>query len=194
MSFPVDVPWKRLCVSGDMIDTRVCDHKFPNRWKSSITVFSYQPSEEYQTIERMTVSFLKVTCTITGFQEDPDELGLKDGRTLQHWKDARVVDVYLDIAKEYYPCHGAILEVSIKPSKTGLPLSQYPYFTDFEPKKRELYELVSETGEKMSRSLEDVNVQKGNTTSQSNEVMDIEGGFSQKVAIGGVDITGSNQG
>ena len=46
----------------------------------------------------------------------------------------------------------------------------------------------------MSRFLEDVNVQKGNTTSQSNEVMDIEGGFSQKVAIGGVDITGSNQG
>ena len=88
LSLPVDIPWKRLCVRGDMIDTTVCDHKFPYRWRSSVVVFSYQPPDDQQTYEGMLISYLKVACTITGFQEDPNEVGLKDGKVSSYWNDA----------------------------------------------------------------------------------------------------------
>ncbi len=36
LNLPTDVPWKRKCVSQDMIDTTPCDQKLPYRWRSSI--------------------------------------------------------------------------------------------------------------------------------------------------------------
>ena len=66
-----------------------------------------------------------------------------------------------------------MLEVVVAPHpEDKFRLVDYPYFADFDPKKRELYEMVTETGEVMSRSLEDVNVRLGQTTLQSHEVRD----------------------
>ena len=66
-----------------------------------------------------------------------------------------------------------MLEVVVAPpAQDGVRLEDYPYFADFDPKKRELYELVTDTGEAMSRSLDDVGVRHGQTTSQSHEVKD----------------------
>jgi hypothetical protein len=66
-----------------MIDPKVCDRKFPYRWRSSVAVFPYQPAEDQQTYDEMIVSYLKVACTITSFQPNPEEVGLKDhGRPL----------------------------------------------------------------------------------------------------------------
>ena len=123
-------------------------------------------------------------------------MGLKDGQIDSNWKDGAIIDEYKTNVSKYYGCYGAILEVAIKPSgldKNGkeFPLSEYPYFTDFEPKKRELYELVSETGETMSHTLEGISVQKSGTTSQSSERVDIFGGFSQS---GEVNVMGSGGG
>ena len=73
---PVNIPWKRLCVSEDMVDPEVCDRSFPYRWRSSVVVFSYEPPEEDQTHEGMVLSYLKVSCTITGYQPDPTEIGI----------------------------------------------------------------------------------------------------------------------
>ncbi len=185
LSLPIDVPWRRLCVSDDMIDRKVCDRKFPYRWRSSVAVFAYQPPDEQQAYEGMIVSYLKVACTITGFQMDPQEVGIKDRRVDSYWNDPAVIENYKEMVSNYYGCYGAILEVAAAPSGTreevaNIPVTQYPYFADFEPKKRELYEMVSETGEIMSRSLENVNVRKGTTTTDGHEVTDSVG-FSGKI-------------
>jgi PASTA domain len=177
LSLPIDIPWKRLCVSEDMIDPKVCDRKFPYRWRSSVAVFSYEPPEDQQTYDGMIVSYLKVACTITSFQPNPEEVGLKDRRVDSYWNTPLLIEDYVNKVSKAYPCYGAILEVGVAPSEKTIdgeeiPLNKYPYFMDFEPKKRELYELVSETGEKMSRSLDDVNVRKGLTTTNSREVLD----------------------
>ncbi|WP_074933470.1 hypothetical protein [Rhodococcus koreensis] len=66
-----------------------------------------------------------------------------------------------------------MLEVVVAPPEPGdIEFKDYPYFVDFDPKKREMYEQVTDTGEVMSRSLDDVNVRRGQTTLQSHEVRD----------------------
>lgn len=177
LSLPVDIPWKRLCVSQDMIDPEVCDRKFPYRWRSSVALFSYEPPEEYQTYEGMLVSYLKVACTITGFQADPTEVGITDRRVDSAWNDPLIIEQFNETVTPYYGCHGAVLEIAVAPkNRKNVPLEEYPYFADFEPKKRELYEIVSETGEKLSRTLEDVSIGKGATTTITHELLDVIGG------------------
>ena len=131
-SLPVDIPWRRLCVSDDMIDPTVCDRKFPYRWRSSVAVFSYEPPEDQQTYDDMTVSYLKVACTITSFQPNPDEVGLKDRRVDSYWDTPLLIDDYVNKVSKAYPCYGAILEVGVAPTVKSIdgrqiPLSQYPY-------------------------------------------------------------------
>lgn len=189
LSLPVDIPWKRLCVSEDMIDKRVCDHAVPPQWRSSIAVFSYEPPEDYQNHEGMVVSYLKVVCTITGYSPGFgfEEVGLSGS-----WEDFNIYDEFQSAPFGYYGCHGAILEVHVGPvnENEDTPASQYPYFAAFEPKKRELYELVSETGESLSRSLEDVSVGKGETTTLNNEYHDMNlgggGSYGSSLNIGGM--------
>jgi hypothetical protein len=182
LSLPIDIPWKRLCVSSDMIDDRGCDREFPFRWLSSVSVFSYEPPEEHQTYEGMTVSYLKITCTITGWQPGGTvgQIGFENplAKIQAFATDTKVIEAYKSLLK-YYPCHGALLEVSLTPTGDAetlkkIPKSTYPYIIDFEPKKREVYELVSQTGESMSRTLSEVNVQKGMTTTTGAEILDVD--------------------
>lgn len=178
LSIPVDIPWKRSCVSEDMIDTDVCDRDFPYRWRSSVSVFEHTPPEEFQEYEDMTVSYLKVSCTITGFQPDPEEVGLSDRRVDSYWNDPAVIESYKESVNDYYAAYGAILEVAVAPQASNQwEADDYPYIHDFEPKTRKLYELVSETGERLSRSLETVNVRRGVTTTETQEKVDMFGGF-----------------
>ncbi|WP_119271171.1 PASTA domain-containing protein [Taklimakanibacter deserti] len=199
LSLPVDIPWKRLCVSADMIDEKVCDRVFPYRWRSSVAIFSYEPPDEHQTYENMIVSYLKVACTITGLQvgdEIRQQLGIPPDTKITPFSDTSVTQLGIDSLNEYYGCYGAILEVSLKPTGSAASdKSKYPYFMDFEPKKREVYELVSETGEVMSRSLSGIKVQKGMTTTQSHEVLDVfKGGSLEAKGPGGAGAGISVQG
>ena len=41
------------------------------RWRSSIAVFEYQPEAENQTYDGMVITYLKVSCTITGTRKIP---------------------------------------------------------------------------------------------------------------------------
>ncbi len=186
---PLDIPWERLCVSEDMIDRKVCDRDFPYRWRSSLAVFGYEPPEEEQVRDDVIVTYVKVVSTITGFQPDPEEVGISDRRIDSYWNDPEAIADFKDAVSEYYGCYGAVLEVAVAPKvprdeRPTVPLSRYPYIADFEPKKRELYEVVTETGQVMSRSLDQANVKKGMTTSESHEVLDVFKGFT---ASGGYD-------
>ena len=110
----------------------------------------------------MTVAYLKVSCSITGYQVDGKEIGI-DQRSLDPaWNTSPPKNLLEDTIEKYYPCYGAILEVAVAPFMSAhsddLFPDDYPYFADFEPKKRELYEMVTETGERMSRTLEELDV------------------------------------
>jgi PASTA domain len=199
LSLPVDIPWKRLCVSRDMLDPSVCDRQFPYRWRSSLAVFSYEPPEDQQAYDDMTVSYLKVACTITGYQPDPEEVGLLDRRPWVAWQESEPLADYVEKVSRYYGCYGAILEVGVKAGPAGSAsedLAKFPYFINFEPKKREIYELVTETGEMVSRSLAAVNLMKGTTTTQSHEVLDtgsVEGNLGVSVGVVEVGIGGAKK-
>jgi hypothetical protein len=181
LSLPIDIPWERICVSEDMIDPKVGDSDRPAKWQSSIAVFKYVPDEEYQAYPGRKITYLKVTCTIAGYQPKADEL---EG-ILTNWSRLSYAGVpYSQDELErrllaYKPCHEAILQVSVAPRRTeDVPLGEYPYFMDFQPKKRELYESVTDTKELMSRSQESLNISKSSGTTQSQEVLDIDQGFS----------------
>lgn len=173
-SLPVDIPWRRIAFSEDMMDPVACDRKLPPRWQSSLAVFEYQPPPDLQREDGSIVSYLKVACTITGYQAKGREIQMREWIGRSGLGKSDMTNRLLDLAGSYFPCNGAILEVVVAPHEddTRFNLESYPYFADFDPKKREMYEVVTDTGETMSRSLEDVNVRRGQTTLQSHEVRD----------------------
>jgi hypothetical protein len=188
LSLPTDIPWRRKCVSEDMLDPVLCDRTSPFKWRSSIAIFEYSPSDENQQIDGVRISYLKVSCTITGYQEDPNELGLTYRGARSYWKDQPGIEDYLNTVQQYYACFGAVLEVSVGLADRPASLGDLPFIMDFEPKKRELYELATKTNERQSRSLEALNVTKSAGTTQSLEVFDIDmggGGHSQQASFAG---------
>ena len=67
-SLPIDIPWKRMSVSGDMIDKTVGDLRFPEKWRSSISVFYHEPEDLPPDYCNRKITYLKVVCTITNYQ------------------------------------------------------------------------------------------------------------------------------
>lgn len=59
-----------------------------------------------------------------------------------------------------------------------LAAAEKPYIMDFQPKQRRMYDLVSETGERLSRTLDTVNVRKASGNAQQSEVLDVDKGGS----------------
>lgn len=195
LRLPIDIPWKRIGVSAHMMDEDVCDSRRPLTMMPSVAVFAYEPDEAEEDGESdVKISYLKVTCSVTGYGATNLDR-LRRGRRIVSSPyrglgpyssyDVRKVEEF-DTSQQPsgadLPCFAALLEVSVQPTSGDWKLDEYPYFSDFDPKKRELYELVSETGEVMSRTLEQTGVLHGGTTSTSNEVYDQE---SWKLSGGG---------
>jgi hypothetical protein len=67
LNLPTDIPWRRKCVSRDMLDPHVGDQTAPLRWRSSIAIFEYEPDADSQNYAGMNISYLKVVCSITGY-------------------------------------------------------------------------------------------------------------------------------
>src|SRR5258708_742051 len=144
LSLPTDIPWKRLAISEDMYAQ--LSGPLPLKWHSSLAVFSYDPPPE--TTDEPTnpderTTFLKVVATITGYQSD--EGHEIDEHALARSLRTTVINNYENLTNQYYPAYSALLQVAVFPGSGQWPVYQYPYLTDFEPKKRELIELVTET-------------------------------------------------
>lgn len=177
LGLPVDIPWRRLAYSADLVDRDFLRSGLPPMWRSSVTVFSHVvPLEESQDRYPDTrVVYLRVSTTITGWTPSEDLAGVipvEDvGDTPGDWQTT----VWEAIAaagwaEKYWPCVGAILQVAVyaRGIENGT-LDDVPYFADFEPKKRELYETVTSTGEMLSGSSDRVALQKGMSNAETTE-------------------------
>jgi hypothetical protein len=78
LNLPIDIPWKLIAVSPDMMDTRFCNKRFPFQWRSSLAIYAFEPKledlPEQLCDERLT--YLKVTASITGYQPTKEETDL----------------------------------------------------------------------------------------------------------------------
>jgi hypothetical protein len=194
LNLPTDVPWEQLCVTEDMMAAEACEIHHPPKWRSSIAVARYVPDVDYQVYPGRKVSYLKVTCTVSGYQPRDREV---EGRINFGGVSVQTIADLDSLLDAYLPCTGALIQVAVSPRRSGVSRGDYPYFMDFQPKKRELYEMVTETGERSSRSLEDLRIGKASGTSQSQEVLDIDQGGSAGGSVGvsyaGVGVSGSYQ-
>jgi hypothetical protein len=74
----VDVPWQLIAASPDMMDTTFGgDHlmglqfpEFPPSWPSSLAIYACERSPDDLPVEmcNQKITYLKVTCSITGYQ------------------------------------------------------------------------------------------------------------------------------
>jgi len=187
LNLPTDIPWERICVTQDMIDPTICDDRLPAKWQTSLAVFKYRPEDEYQMYPNYDITYLKVTATLTGYQPLDKEI---QGSINWNGVNVNTIPGLTDLLNSYNPCHGAILQVVVGPEgkNQNTPLDKYPFFIDFEPKKRELYELATDTKEKQSRSIESLNITKSGGTTQSLEILDVDmggGGFGMQSTYAG---------
>ena len=146
------------------------------------------------------IVYLRLTCSITGFNIsedliDPQTIGEAGDQLDDLQRSAWEAIQSQGWANRYWPCLGAIAQIAIYPHDTDeIGPDDFPFILDFEPKKRELYETRSETGESMSGSSEKINVQKGATTTESTEESDILTGGGASFGLGSLSIGASVSG
>src|SRR5262245_11424231 len=106
LSIPVDIPWKRLGVSGDMVDPRYGDLRFPKKWDSSIAVFYHEPAEVDPAYCHRKITYLKIVCTITNFHLGSRDVSVLDQLRKSYGQSGRWQQ-FEEAATDSYPCHGA---------------------------------------------------------------------------------------
>lgn len=184
LSLPVDVPWKRIAISDDMYALGI-NADLPVKWHSSLTVFSYDapPDPEIDNPDEIS-TFLKIVASVTGYQPAGDEIDV--GAVVGAF-NVDVIQNYQALTEQYYPALSALIQLAVFPHDGQWDVSQYPYLTDFEPKKREVVELVSDAGEALTQSTNSLNVRKGTTSTESQEAdyIDRGGAFQQGVSVAG---------
>lgn len=156
LSLPVDVPWKRLAISQDMYATSADKlnpriYGFLDEWRTSLSVFFYEPDPDPTDTSGEVTTFLKLVASITGYHVYGDII-LPKGT------------IHFD---EFYPTFCAVAQIAVFPDTGEWPLEQFPYFTDFQPKTRELVETQTATGEQVTQTAEPLNVTKSTTNTYS---------------------------
>lgn len=175
---PQDITWTRMAFSRDMIDTNFTDFKFGPKWRSSLAVSFYVVPEEEtaDAYPNSRIVYLKMSASITGWNPSEDLLEVKKAaEEAGTWDDLQRtlwdVIVASGWASTYWACLGAIMQIAVYPNNpTGVAVDDYPYIMDFEPKKREIFEQVTEGGEFLSGSAESLSITKGVTTTKSVDV------------------------
>ncbi|MGH9967108.1 MAG: hypothetical protein ACREBG_04655 [Pyrinomonadaceae bacterium] len=191
---PQDITWTRMSFARDMIDTNFGDMVFSPKWRSSLAVYFYVVPEEETSdaYPNSRIVYLKLTCSITGW--NPSE-ALRDAESAAResgtWDDLQrtlwEAITSSGWASKYWPCLGAIMQIAVYPNNpTGVAPDDYPYIMDFEPKKRELFEAVTEGSEVLSGTTDTTSLTKGSTSVRSTEY-----GGGASFSIGGFGIGAS---
>jgi hypothetical protein len=65
LNLPINIPWKLIAVSEDMLDTQFCDKELPLEWRSSLAISAFEPPAEAlpEGFCEGQLTYLKVTCT-----------------------------------------------------------------------------------------------------------------------------------
>jgi hypothetical protein len=172
---PRDITWKRMAFSRDMLDTNFGDMTFPPKWRTSLTVYYYIVPEE-ETVDAYPESrivYLKLSCSITGWNPSEELAQIKIAASESDQWDDLQKSIWEAVeasswASKYWGCHGAIMQIGVFPSKVDqVDPDDYPYIIDFDPKRRELFEQVSEGSELLAGSSDHISVTKGSTNTQS---------------------------
>ena len=171
MSLPSDIVWKRLALDEEMMWKAPPSYpaiiKYPPAWCPSITIFHANPDNEMVPDEYQNeiITYLKVVCSLTG------TTAMKGNTNLSAWPASHPANkLVANNLTPYYGCYGAILEIDLEPyDVTGVLISEYPYFLDFQPKKREIFESVTKSGEFMSDSKNSLSVRKSATSTEGLE-------------------------
>jgi hypothetical protein len=191
---PLDITWTRMAFSRDMVDTSFEDATFGPKWRSSLAVYYYIVPEEETADDYPTsrIMYLKFTCSITGYnpsesladaKQVAEESGALDDLQRSTWE----VISGSGWSAKYWPCLGAVMQLAIYPGVgDDVGPDDYPYILDFEPKKREMYEAVTEGKENLSGSAGKTEITKGSTG-----VSGLEIGGSAGFSIGGFGASGS---
>jgi hypothetical protein len=184
LNLPTDIPWERVCVTTDMVDPGGQPSQVPPLWQSSMALYRFVPPDEYQVYPGRRIVYYKLAVTITNYQPKADQIlgivnsaGLSTGTIKDEDVKRRL--------NESLPCTAAIVQVTVTPKEANRALENYPYFLDVQPRQRALYEQVTETQERASRSLETLQIRKDGGSSNSLEVLDIDQGGSMQAQIAG---------
>jgi hypothetical protein len=119
MSLPINIPWRLIAASPDMMDPQFGNKRFPYHWRSSLAIYAYEPKSDElpEDLCGQQVTFLKISCTITGYSPSPEEP--KQGLILFPDVPTEEID---RITKEYFGCYGVLLNVAIFPLGYTNPL------------------------------------------------------------------------
>jgi hypothetical protein len=126
MNLPVNIPWKLIAASPDMMDTQYRNKLYPFRWRSSLAISIFEPKadslpEDYC---KDRITYAKVTCSVTGYQPSPEEIA----RGEISFPDIPTEELERIFA-EYFACYGVLLNVAVFPS--GAKKELKPVSTDF---------------------------------------------------------------
>ena len=185
LAIPFDITWHRLAFSADMVDRSFSDGA-PPLWRPSLSVYAY-PVPLADTVAEYPdhrIVYLKLSMSITGsspqemlpaarqpIDNDPTDDPPPDPD--DEWQDEgwTHVDESAPLRDEYWGCNAAIAQLAVYPRpEADVPVEDFPFIVDFEPKKRELYEAVTENSEVLSGSTGNTNIRKGSTSTHSAEV------------------------
>src|SRR5437773_5656637 len=112
LNLPVNIPWKLIHQSPDMMDVQFCNKRFPFEWRSSlaISVFEPKPEDLPEDLCEGIITYLKVTCTITGYEPTREET------ERGYVEFPNVPTEQLDsILQDYFACYGVLLNVAVFP-------------------------------------------------------------------------------
>jgi hypothetical protein len=155
----------------------------PVKWRSSLAVFYYEPKPDPENPNPNEITtFLKVISTVTGYQPDPEV----DENLLRRYGQIgiKILQNIDQLTDNYYPAYSALVQLAVFPQDSeNWSIDKYPILTDFKPQKRELIEQSTVTGEFLVGSDSNVNVRKGQTSSDSTEISNMDRGGSSGANI-----------
>lgn len=123
LNLPINIPWKQIAVSPDMMDMEFCNKLFPFAWRSSMAISAYEPDPADLPEELCgdRITYLKITTTITGYQPTQEETrlldNLEEGLRIS-FPDFPIEDLKnaIDrITDDYFACYGVLLNVAVFP-------------------------------------------------------------------------------
>lgn len=115
LDLPIDIPWKLIAVSPDMMDTTFGNKAFPFAFRSSVALSAFEPRVEDlpDGICAERITYLKISASITGYQPTKEEID----QGYAQFPNIPTEDLNR-ILREYFACYGALLNVAVFPRRT----------------------------------------------------------------------------